>query len=206
MYAPAQVILASASPRRRELLKDAGIPFSVMVSGITEMHRPGETPTEYVRRNATEKAQAAADMCGSLHHRSVILGADTIVVSPERYILEKPVDGTDAARMLALLSGKSHAVISGVALINAADRQILWAETVTTLVTFRNISSKEIEAYVATGEPLDKAGAYAVQEKAAVFVESIQGSYTNVVGMPLCEVVEALKRVAGVFPFNGLRG
>lgn len=206
MYAQSHLILASASPRRRELLKEIGVPFSVLVAGIDETPRSGESPRDYVRRNALEKSLASVNLCGPTHRSALVLGADTVVVSPGGEILEKPKDAADAVRMLSLLSGKPHEVLTGVALVRASDRAVLWSEVVTTAVVFRPMDQAEIRAYVETGEPLDKAGAYAVQGKASVFVCSISGSYTNVVGMPLCEVAEALKRFAGIAPFSANRG
>jgi septum formation protein len=197
-----KLILASASPRRRQFLADLQINHDVMVSGFDERHIAGESPEEYVLRNSTEKARASIPMISPLDRTSVILGADTVVVSPENHILEKPVDRDDAARMLRMLSGKPHRVVSGFALIDAASGHCLHAQSVETRVHFRALGEDEIAAYIASGEPFDKAGGYGVQGKAAVFVERVEGSYTNVVGMPLCEVVEALKRICGIRPFG----
>jgi septum formation protein len=197
-----KLILASASPRRRQFLADLQINHEVMVSGFEERHIAGETPEQYVLRNSTEKARASIAMISPLDRTAVILGADTVVVSPENHILEKPVDRDDAARMLRMLSGRPHRVVSGFALVDAASGVCLHAEAVETRVHFRPLGEEEIAGYIASGEPFDKAGGYGVQGKAAVFVERVEGSYTNVVGMPLCEVVEALKRICGVRPFG----
>ena len=193
-----KLILASASPRRRQFLKDLGISFDVLVSGAPERHEPGETPEAYVARNAREKAVAAANLCSPLDRHAVILGADTIVVSPEGAILEKPADADDAARMLRLLSGRRHRVLSSFALVDAANRSCLHSHVVVTQVSFRRLEETEIRGYVASGEPLDKAGAYGIQGRAAAFVDGVEGSYTSVVGLPLCEVIAALKEHMGL--------
>jgi septum formation protein len=176
-----KIILASASPRRRELLARLGIPFEVVVSGVDEEPWPREKPESYVLRNASEKARAVS----ARYPEAWILAADTIVVVNDE-ILEKPKSAQHALDMLRRLSGREHEVITGVCVrhpIPAGFREA--ADTVRTRVRFRALSSAEIDAYVATGEPMDKAGAYAIQGGAASFVESIDGSYDNVVGLPL---------------------
>jgi septum formation protein len=197
-----KVILASASPRRRQFFTDLGISFSILVSGFEEKHLPGERPEEYVERNACQKGIAATQLCSPVEREGVVVGADTIVVSPEGHILEKPRDAEDACRMLRMLSARKHRVLSGFALIDALTLRVLHSQVVTTQVSFRRLEEAEIRAYVATGEPLDKAGAYGIQGRAAVFVDSVEGSYTNVVGLPLCEVVDALKAHAGLRLFS----
>jgi len=184
------LILASASPRRADLLAAAGIAFEVIPAGIPEVHREGESPADYVVRNAEAKARAVADRVAP--DMRTVLGSDTVVALGDA-ILEKPRDATHACAMLSDLSGATHEVITGVALIRGSGEVEAWS--VSTEVTFREVSAEEIAAYVATGEPMDKAGAYAIQGGAASWVRRIDGSYTNVVGLPLCEVVEALGKI-----------
>ena len=183
-----EIILASASPRRRELLAQLGIPFTVRVSGIEERPWPGERPASYALRNAADKARAvAAGLPPGAN--ATIISADTIVVLGDE-ILEKPADAADAARMLRRLSGRGHEVITGLVVLAPGRERGL---AVRTEVVFRPLSDDDIEAYVATGEPMDKAGAYAIQGGAAGFVTATNGSYTNVVGLP----VEELRRLLG---------
>ena len=175
------LILASASPRRRELLATLGLDFSIVVPEIDETPKPGEKPRAYVERLAAEKA-GAADAPG------IIIAADTIVVQGET-ILGKPTDERHACEMLRSLSGTVHEVVTGVC-VKSAEHTVVFS--VGTQVAFRAMEEAEIEAYVATGEPMDKAGAYAIQGGAAHMVQRIEGSYTNVVGLPLCELHETL--------------
>ncbi|MCU0858543.1 MAG: Maf family protein [Pontiellaceae bacterium] len=179
-----KLILASTSPRRAELLRCAGIPFEIIRPDADERQPAGETPTEYAVRTAREKAESLPVQPGE-----ILLGADTVVASDGR-ILGKPSDADDAAAMLRLLSGKLHEVITGVCL-RSAEKTVCFH--VATAVLFRELSDREIAAYVATGDPLDKAGAYAIQNGAAGMVRRIDGSYSNVVGLPLCEVIEHLE-------------
>jgi septum formation protein len=181
-------ILASASPRRRELLISAGFDFETCASHIEEVHRPGETPEEYVSRLATDKALAVARLAAS---GSLVLGADTEVVI-DGLILGKPRDGDDATRMLRLLAGRVHVVITGVCLASAPDH-IEASKAAVTNVTFRALDEREIHDYVQSGEPLDKAGAYGIQGLASKFVTRIEGSYFNVMGLPVHLVYEMLK-------------
>ncbi len=195
------LILASASPRRRELLTQAGIPFEVHPAHIPEDLLPGEEPIAYVTRLAREKAQtvfaqlrkipgAHADGADMDVDGLAVLGADT-TVTLDNQILGKPADAADAARMLRLLSGRSHRVVTGVALATAGGIEVA-AEV--TGVRFLTLSDAEIEAYVATGEPMDKAGAYAIQGRASRWIPRIEGCYFNVVGLPLalvCAMLEA---------------
>jgi septum formation protein len=169
------LILASASPRRAELLRAAGIPFTIRVADIDETQLPGETPSAYVLRLAQEKAQAVAQP-GEL-----VLGADTTVVIGET-IAGKPEDAADARRMLRLLSGAWHEVLTAVALVK--DAQVR-ADLAVTRVKFAPLSEHEIEWYIATQEPFDKAGAYGIQGYASRFIERIEGNYANVVGLPV---------------------
>jgi septum formation protein len=180
------LILASASPRRRELLTQAGFLFDVHPADIPEEPRPGEEPTAYVIRLAREKAQAVYDELGD--PRAVVLGADTTVTLDEQ-ILGKPEDAADAARMLRLLSARAHRVITGVAVVSAAGTE---AAAEVTAVSFSALTEKEIAAYAASGEPMDKAGAYAIQGRAARWIPRIEGCYFNVVGLPIARVCAML--------------
>jgi septum formation protein len=187
------LVLASASPRRRELLTQAGFVFSVHPAHIPEDLLPGEEPIAYVTRLAREKAQA---VFGELSARdasvdAAVLGADT-TVTLDGHILAKPEDPTDAARMLRMLSGRTHRVITGVAVVTA-DRTEVAAEV--TAVRFLTLSEAEIAAYIATGEPMDKAGAYAIQGRAAQWIPRIDGCYFNVVGLPLALVAAMLEGI-----------
>ncbi|HJP03875.1 MAG: hypothetical protein CL799_00155 [Chromatiales bacterium] len=182
-----ELVLASASPRRQELLAQLGVQFSVVPADIDESILPGEAPELYVQRMAASKAQAGRTGAG----KRPVLGADTVVVLGER-ILGKPRDRDDALEMLTLLSDRTHRVISGVAI---ADGQQLLERQSQTEVSFGKISAAAREAYWATGEPRDKAGAYAIQGYGAVFVTHINGSYTGVVGLPLYETAELLRCV-----------
>ena len=187
------LVLASSSPRRRELLTQAGYEFEVRPAHIDEEPRAGEDPTAYVVRLAREKAEAVYRELASAAETSdgkslVVLGADT-TVTVDGGILAKPVDAADAARMLRLLSGRSHRVITGVALATAAGTE---AAAEVTAVRFLSLSNEEIEAYVAGGEPMDKAGAYAIQGGAARWIPRIEGCYFNVMGLPLALVSQML--------------
>ena len=177
------LILASASPRRVELLRSAGIDFVQRPARIDESARPGEEADQYVLRLAAEKARAA----WRPGYRA--LGADT-VVARGRELLGKPRDERHAGRMLRSLSGRGHRVLTGVAVY---DGETCATRCVETRVRFRRLRESEIEAYVATGEPLDKAGAYGIQGGAAAFVDAVDGSYSNVVGLPLETVAELLR-------------
>ena len=182
-----RLILASASPRRAELLASAGIVFEVVPGDIDETPLPGEAPVAHVLRLAEEKAgEVAARTDGRF-----FIGADTIVLC-DGEIMGKPGDADDAKRMLRKLSGRAHQVITGYAVIDRRDHRRL-SRVVSTDVFFKQLTDEEIDAYVLTGCPMDKAGAYAIQGGAAYMVERIDGSYTNVVGLPLCEVVESLR-------------
>ncbi len=187
-----KIILASASPRRAELLDTAGIRFETVPGELEEIYQPGETPAEHVLRLATEKA---LEVAGKSEGRFFI-GADTIVLC-DGEIMGKPKDQSDAERMLAKLSGNVHEVITG---FTVYDKEVNSAidGTVSTRVYFKPLHKEEIDAYIETGCPFDKAGAYAIQGGAAYMIRKIEGSYTNVVGLPLCEVVEALREMGAV--------
>lgn len=185
------LILASASPRRRELLTQAALPFTVEAADLNEDRLPDEAASAYVQRLAVEKAQAvwarrqAADTAA---YPLIVLGADTAVVS-EGNILGKPANAADARRMLQLLSGRTHAVLTGLA---AVTRKGVKSEVEITQVTFNVIDEAEIDEYVASGEPLDKAGAYAIQGYAARWIPRIEGCYFNVVGLPIARTIALL--------------
>jgi septum formation protein len=181
------LILASASPRRRELLIQAGLAFIVDPAGIDETALPNEPAAAYVQRLAIEKAQAVAQR-RTLAPGDIVLAADTCVVLDQQ-LLGKPTSPEDAIRMLTQLSGRTHAVMTGVAAVSAV-RSVSDVEI--TQVTFSLIAPEEIAAYVATGEPLDKAGAYAIQGYAARWTPRIEGDYFNVVGLPIARVIRLL--------------
>jgi len=179
------LILASASPRRAELLRNAAIAFTVEPAHVAEQPFSNEKPVDYAQRLARDKASAVF----ARNPESVVLGADTVVVVDE-HLLEKPADEHDAARMLKLLSGRTHQVITGVCLVAPGFER---TEAEITQVVFSLLSENEIAYYVQTGEPMDKAGAYAIQGIASRWVERIEGCYFNVVGLPLPRVYRMLK-------------
>jgi septum formation protein len=181
------IILASSSPRRRDLLTQVGYAFSVMHADIDESVLPGELPEAHTERLAREKARAVAARTG----KGIVVAADTVVVAGDA-ILGKPVDEKDALRMLSLLSGREHRVVTGLAVMDAATGR-MEVRTSVTKVWFRRLSTEEIAAYIAAGEPLDKAGAYGIQERGALLVERIEGCYYNVVGLPLSLLGEMLE-------------
>jgi septum formation protein len=193
------LILASASPRRQELLRNAGISFVVQAADIDETPLGGESARECAERLAREKALAVWRVRSEEGlTRDVVLGADTIVVVDEQ-ILGKPRDADDAVRMLRMLSGRVHQVITGVCLMGSSDNAKPRTRSETTLVTMNELSDLEIREYVATGEPMDKAGAYAIQGRASRWIPRIEGDYSNVVGLPVALVYRMLSRVrAGV--------
>lgn len=175
--------LASGSPRRRELLTQLGLSFERLSNDVEERRHPGETAEQYVRRLARDKALAGVAVADL---DLPVLGADTLVVL-NNHVLEKPADADAAAAMLAMLSGKTHEVLTAVAL---ADRQRILECLVVTEVTFRTLTPEDIAGYVASGEPMDKAGAYGIQGLGGNFVRKINGSYHAVVGLPLVETAE----------------
>ncbi len=173
------IILASNSPRRRELLKQIGLIFTTDPADVDERVLPGEGAEAYAVRVALDKARVAAGRAG----KGIVIAADTIVVLGDA-ILGKPADARDAERMLGMLSGRMHRVISGLAIVDAKTGRASTGAAGTT-VWFRGLTPAEIRSYVLTGEPLDKAGAYGIQEKGALLVEKIEGCYFNIVGLPL---------------------
>lgn len=207
------LVLASASPRRQELLRNAGIPFTVQPADVDETPLPREAARDCAERLAREKAVTV----WRGRRQDLVLGADTVVVVGEK-ILGKPVDAEDAARMLRMLAGKEHQVITGVCLVSQGARDQgsgisesrpragnqrleignceVRTASETTLVTMSELSDEEIREYVATGEPMDKAGAYAIQGMASRWIPRIEGDYSNVVGLPVALVYRMLKDVA----------
>jgi len=182
-----QITLASASPRRCELLDQIQVSYGVQPVDIDESHQPGETAEQYVRRLALEKARAGYRLCPE----RPALGADTIVVCGQR-IMGKPADKQMANEMLSLLSGRSHRVMTAVAICDANHEQCLLSSSE---VEFAELSPAQIDAYWQTGEPEDKAGAYAIQGRAAQFIKNIRGSYSGIVGLPLYETTALLNTV-----------
>jgi septum formation protein len=180
------IVLASQSPRRSEILSNAGIAFTVRATGVPEQHVRGETPSEYVRRLSLAKAEAARRTPDE-----IVLGADTVVVVDKR-ILEKPAGRDDAERMLRDLSGREHTVITGIAISHSG--RVIQDEASTT-VRFVSMTAAEITEYVASDEPEDKAGAYAIQGLASKFIDRIDGDYFNVVGLPIALVYKHLKTI-----------
>lgn len=189
------IILASGSPRRKELLQSTGIGFTIIASRVVEpAPTPNESPSGYALRMARLKAASVA----AAHPGAFILSADT-VVAVDGVILGKPQDAADARRMLGMLSGRAHLAATGCVL-TGPQGSIAWEEAFTSRVTFIALSKEMIAAYAATGEPLDKAGGYAIQGLGAFMIAKIEGSYTNVVGLPVAEVVRALLSLGAVAP------
>jgi septum formation protein len=186
------LVLASASPRRRELLTQAGFAFRVEPASIDEELRLGENPIAYVTRLAREKAESVCRRLAAQDEATVVLGADTTVVAPSGEVLGKPADAMEAARMLRLLSGATHQVITGVAVVSAGRTEVAAEVTHVSVLT---LSDEEIASYIATGEPMDKAGAYAIQGYAARWIPRIHGCYFNVVGLPLALVSGMLEGI-----------
>jgi len=208
------LILASASPRRRELLAQAGFSFTVESADVDESLREGEDPTTYVLRLAVEKAQAvferhsensgapfmtaSSSWVGSNNTPLIVLGADTTVVC-DGQILAKPEDADDAMRMLRHLSGRAHQVLTGVAAVTRAG---VFSAVETTEVTFSEIPESDLAVYCATAEPLDKAGAYGIQGYAARWIPRIDGCYFNVMGLPIARVAKLIEDAARALPVN----
>lgn len=199
------LVLASASPRRRGFLHQLGYQFEVVTPATEEQPLPGETAMDYVRRNARDKAR---DVAGRTAPDAVVIAADTVVVL-RGHIMEKPGTAAEARDMLRRLSGQVHQVITGFCVRGpaAAGAPAERVAAVSTDVEFKELADGEIDAYVHSGEPMDKAGAYAIQGRAAYMIRQIRGSYTNVVGLPLTELVEILADEFGVRPtFHGPAG
>ena len=192
-----KVVLASSSPRRRELLNLIGIAHEVRPANLDESMRPRETPRRHAERLARDKASAVAMRDPDL----ITIAADTIVVI-NRKVLGKPVDKEDAARMLAMLSGREHTVITAVAVSRGKKLRSAIEEV---KVKFRRLREEEIEAYIATGEPMDKAGAYGIQGYGATIVERVEGDYFAVMGLPLVRLVGLMREVGVVYQFGSLR-
>jgi len=190
-----KLILASESPRRIELLRLTGLDFEVMPSSIEEMPQKGESPAEHVLGLSRQKASAVS----SRYPDAWILGADTIVVINGE-MMGKPAHASEAREMLTKLSGREHYVHTGFTIARKT-ADVLLGDVVTSSVLFKNISEEEINWYVQTEEPYDKAGGYAAQGAGAMFIREIHGSYTNVIGLPLCEAVSLLK-CAGAIEFS----
>lgn len=188
-------ILASASPRRIELLRLMGLTFDIIPSNIDETFPEGEDPRSHVLRLSADKAKTV-----SMHHPEAwVMGADTIVVINSE-VLGKPQTTAEARKMLGKLSGRTHTVFTGFTVMNTSEN-VLISNAVDSSVQFRDIPEDEMAWYIASEEPYDKAGGYAVQGMGAFFIREIHGSYTNVMGLPLCEVVDVLKRI-GVLTFS----
>lgn len=183
-----EIILASASPRRRDILNMIGLPFRVEVSGAEETREEGMSPELFVEQISLRKA---ADVAARQKEEALVIAADTIVVLGDQ-ILTKPVDEADAIQMLTMLSGREHRVLTGVSVIRLRDGKAI-SVCEETKVHFRNLSREEIEHYVQTGEPMDKAGAYGLQGRASVMIDKIDGDFFNVVGLPICRLAQILK-------------
>jgi septum formation protein len=182
-----KIILASASPRRKELLKKIGLKFGVEPSDYAEDMRSGLSPDELARAISLGKARAVA----SRHRNTIVIAADTFIVFRGK-IMGKPGTEAEARRMLRKLRGKPHSVITGFTILDTDKNKVL-TKSIETVVHIRNLTSKEIETYVKSGEPLDKAGAYAIQGLGSVIVERIEGDYFNVIGLPLSALAEGLR-------------
>lgn len=193
------MILASQSPRRRELLEAAGFGLTVVPASIDEARRAGEEPVALVERLAREKAAAVADRLGSESDGEPVVAADTIVWTDDGAVLGKPADDADAARMLRELSGRTHHVSTGACLLAPArdGHRARRSFVETTDVTFWELTDAQVDAYVASGEPADKAGAYGIQGAGRILVRGIRGDYENVVGLPVARLVRELSELMG---------
>ena len=191
-----KLILASTSPRRKYLLENVGLKFRIIEPLGEEKYEGSIKPDIFVKRNAELKANSVIEQAKKHEY---ILSADTIVVIDD-LVLGKPVDREDAANMLNLISGKIHKVNTGYA-ITSWDQKIFFSEAITTLVKIKNLTPGEIEGYINTGEPFDKAGSYGIQGIGSFMIHSISGSYTNVVGLPVARVINSLKKLKIIYLF-----
>jgi septum formation protein len=196
------LVLGSGSPRRREIISALGLPFQVLAADIDESVRPGEAPLAYMERVASEKLEAVKVRVGATPHAAILVADTSVVIDGD--ILGKPSDVEDAARLFSRIAGRVHSVYTRYA-IRASERVV--ARTIETHVHIRAASTDEIRAYVATGEGLDKAGAYAAQGVGSFFIERVVGSYSNVVGLPACEVLADLRELGlvGMVAFQPVR-
>lgn len=194
---PPELVLASASPRRRELLQRVGLNFAVVPSTAPEDEIPGEPPEQHVIRLSEAKAREVAGRAAQPGR--YFIGSDTIVLRDDA-ILGKPADAGQAAAMLRALSGRRHRVLSGFAVVDRASGKC-YSGAVSTKVLFKQLTEAEISGYIATGEPFDKAGGYAIQGIGTFMVRSIEGSYSNVVGLPLAELLDLLAEIGAATPF-----
>lgn len=185
-----KIILASASPRRKELLNSMGLEFEVIPSQVEENIENEKFSLELIENLATEKAEEVAN---KITAPSIVIGSDTVVVINNK-ILGKPKDKNDAFNMLKMLSGNTHQVVSGIAVIDTETGKTI-KDSVVSEVNFKQLSDEEINAYIKTGEPMDKAGAYAIQGLAGMFVKSINGCYSNIVGISVFKLAEMLKKI-----------
>lgn len=202
MERSAGLVLASSSPRRREILGRLGLRFRVVVPDVDETPLPGEVPRDLVLRTARNKARAVAErLRRERGEQPWVLAADTVVVA-DGTLLGKPADRTEASAMLATLSGRDHTVLTGFCIVRYGQSEE--SHVVSTTVRFKDLTPGEIEGYVASGEPFDKAGGYGIQGLGCFLVERIDGSYDNVVGLPACAVIAALERLGALpsFPLN----
>lgn len=183
-------------------MESVGLRFLVLSPEAEESHKSGESPVDYALRLSKEKALSVAEGCEA---DSIVIGADTLVVV-DKDILGKPLDEKEANRMLCKISGREHRVLTAFSLVKPQS-DVLHAEIVETLVTVKNLAASEIEGYIKTGEPMDKAGAYGIQGIGAFMIKEIRGSYTNVVGLPLVELLEALKfqGASNIISVNGFK-
>lgn len=199
-----KLFLASTSPRRQQLVREIGFDFDVVKPETDETEEKGESPRKMVERFATEKALAAFEKVKLTGETSgVLISADTTVVSPDRKkVLNKPLSEADAKKMLRTISGREHEVLTGYVIFSFADGKIKkWhSEIVSTKVKIRKLATREIDDYVASGEPMDKAGSYAAQGIGMSLIEGIRGSYTNVVGLPMAELLQDLEKKFGMKP------
>jgi len=191
--AASPLVLGSGSPRRREIVSALGLPFQVLAADIDEERRPAEPPLAYLERIAAEKLAAVRQRLGDAPHAAILVADTTVVIDGD--VLGKPTDVADAARLFSRIAGRVHSVYTRYAIGLAGESGVRLARTVETHVHIRAAEAAEIRAYAATGEGLDKAGAYAAQGVGSFFIERVVGSYSNVVGLPACEVLADLREL-----------